>query len=61
MFNANKYSEHADDNPNIEPDDFTSDPDLIEKVNKEGKINDVRYEISSGRLFKASDPEDSDA
>lgn len=58
MFNPQKFIEHSKDNPNIEPEDFTSDPNLLEKVNKEGKLNDVRYEVSTGCVFKASDKDD---
>jgi hypothetical protein len=48
MFNSNKYIEHANHDENILGDDFTREDDLIEKVNHEGEINDVRYTVSTG-------------
>jgi predicted nucleic acid-binding Zn finger protein len=48
MFDPKKYAEHAQDNEYILGDDFTKDEDLLEKVNHDGEINDVRYTVSTG-------------
>lgn len=48
MFNPYKYAEHAEENESILGDDFTHESNLLEKINHEGEINDVRYTVSTG-------------
>ena len=48
MFKPDRYLEHADESPEIRKEDFTSDKDLVEKVNLQGSINNVRYHVSTG-------------
>ncbi len=49
MFKKDQYLEHADDSPDFDKDDFiTLDPNLVERVNTEGVLNNVRYHVSTG-------------
>ena len=56
-FNLQKYLTRNKD-PNTEKylgitsDDFTTDEDLIKLVEKEGKVNNVRYNMESGIVSK---------
>jgi hypothetical protein len=54
MFATENYIKHSDENPEILPEDFTNDPDLLEKVEKTGELNNVRYKVSTGCIVDPS-------
>jgi hypothetical protein len=49
MFKKDQYLEHAEESPDFEEGDFiTLDPNLVERVNREGLLNNVTYHVSTG-------------
>lgn len=59
-FNLKKYLKRNKD-PNtdkyldINDDDFIDDDDLVKLVEKDGRINDVRYSVETGIVMKDED------
>lgn len=59
-FNLKKYLRRNKD-PNtdkyldINDDDFIDDDDLVKIVEKDGRINDVRYNVETGIVMKDED------
>ena len=57
MFDINKYLRrtHPDDSIDLQKEDFENSKQLVECVNNDGILNNVKYNISTGMVVTNND------